>query len=573
MAASLSSLVLVTMLLRHTFTCYGETIIANVNRTEERCKDDADCVIRCGTTGTEGHCESKSLYCPNDPHLCTVICSGEESCYLADIHWHNVGVLSFAGVSAVKHVTFPPPPSASPLYIHCNASYVCEWSKIHCPDNADCTIYCTSKDSCRSSDIYCPSNGTCAIICDDSYSCGFSSINCPSNGDCALSCTADDACSSVSVTWSPSSYSNHLECNPTSACPTSLSLRPTSVPTQPSVDPTKNPTNDPSHAPSTKPSIDPTARPSANPSVSPTIHPSLTPSMDPTRYPFITPTSNPSTDPTVRPSDNPTVNPTINPSVNPTVYPSMTPSVYPTVDPSITPTTPSPTLIVGSNKTPSPTKKTEQQVIDNTETTDHDHKTSHAGFGTKTKDDDKGIHLMAIIFVLIAVVVLLLVLIAVFVCRRNKSIVPRQPEHDVLNIADMEPDVVMVPGTKSTKTVNMDEIELAELPHEQAVVENDSEEIITDSEGHEGLYADANQTTTKRATDGRITKGTKVNTDDDEDSSNDNDDDDALYSERNRMITAKEKASDEEIDLEDSSNDNVLQGLYEVNADTKTKKT
>lgn len=80
--------------------------------------------------------------------------------------------------------------------------------------------------------------------------------------------------------------------------------------------------------------VDPTTEPTAHPSPNPTEYPS----SDPTEHPSAEPTAIPTDDPSTVPTANPTANPTKGPSNDPTADPSMSPTLKPTTVPSAAPT-------------------------------------------------------------------------------------------------------------------------------------------------------------------------------------------------------------------------------------------
>eukprot|EP01083_Nonionella_stella_P038110 103788_1 len=245
-----------------------QTVIASDSISTEKCPGGSDCTIQCGSDNTNwpytGHCQDDTLICPQDPYECNVDCQGTNACLNANIHWPTIGFLSITAID-------------------CIYDEACQYSKIHCPSDADCTLRCTHEDSCQASTIYCPTNGDCNVVCSELYSCESSIIYCPAAGNCDITCTGENACYSTDIRWSPHPYTNTLICDNYRlwGCPSKLSVPPTAAPTQATGNPTPDTLN-PSNVPSKQPSVQPTMAPStmtANPSNNPSKSPSNKPIM------------------------------------------------------------------------------------------------------------------------------------------------------------------------------------------------------------------------------------------------------------------------------------------------------
>eukprot|EP01036_Dinobryon_divergens_P027487 gene27487-36267_t len=80
----------------------------------------------------------------------------------------------------------------------------------------------------------------------------------------------------------------------------------------------------------TTPTICPSKSPSLLPSQCPTLSPSIIPSISPTISPSVTPTVNPTVKPTQRPTSQPSMQPSLKPTKQPTTQPSSQSSAQPT---------------------------------------------------------------------------------------------------------------------------------------------------------------------------------------------------------------------------------------------------
>lgn len=88
--------------------------------------------------------------------------------------------------------------------------------------------------------------------------------------------------------------------------------------TQPTLDPSKEPTLDPS----TEQSLDPSMQPTQDPSIHPTLDPSTQPTLDPSMHPTL--------DPSTELTQDPSMQPTLDPSAESTPDSSLHPSTQPT---------------------------------------------------------------------------------------------------------------------------------------------------------------------------------------------------------------------------------------------------
>ena len=150
--------------------CFSSTIIVNDDSTDPVCANDEDRVIYCWLGG---YCGGDDIICPADPWSCIVSCQWDNSCIGANINPYKTGYLA-------------------PL--------------------------CQGANSCQGATINCGSNENCVVSCYGVSSCQNSTIICPSNADCNIYCIGSDSCDYANITWSPSSYTNNLTCNPSSNC-------------------------------------------------------------------------------------------------------------------------------------------------------------------------------------------------------------------------------------------------------------------------------------------------------------------------------------------------------------------
>jgi DNA-binding beta-propeller fold protein YncE len=119
-------------------------------------------------------------------------------------------------------------------------------------------------------------------------------------------------------------------------------------------DPTYEPTLDPTHEPTYEPTLDPTHEPTYEPTLDPTHEPTYEPTLEPTYGPTLEPTSKPTlTDSSTGPSSKPSSDPTFAPTRQPSLLPTCRPSYMP-----ISPRSPtrSPTLRSLNSPTKSPTR-------------------------------------------------------------------------------------------------------------------------------------------------------------------------------------------------------------------------
>eukprot|EP01083_Nonionella_stella_P060366 157663_1 len=134
---------------------------------------------------------------------------------------------------------------------------------------------------------------------------------------------------SVTPTQMPSTPTSNPLLNPTST-PTELpTLSPSRDPSTPTLNPSVTPTQMPS-TPTSNPLLNPTSTPTELPTLSPSRDPSSIPTTIPSR-PSITPTKSPTNPPSSDPTNNPIKFPTISPSHDPSSEPSPFATRYPTV--------------------------------------------------------------------------------------------------------------------------------------------------------------------------------------------------------------------------------------------------
>eukprot|EP01083_Nonionella_stella_P166240 555285_1 len=132
------------------------------------------------------------------------------------------------------------------------------------------------------------------LNCDATSKCEYSKIICPSNADCTVNCEAQQACIGAEITWSTHGL-NTLDCDErySDAClyvngpPTSIPTNaPTLLPTITTLDPSFNPTFDPSFNPTMSPTFDPSVNPTFNPTFDPSFNPTMSPTFDPSVNPL-----------------------------------------------------------------------------------------------------------------------------------------------------------------------------------------------------------------------------------------------------------------------------------------------
>ena len=102
------------------------------------------------------------------------------------------------------------------------------------------------------------------------------------------------------------------------------STQPTEQPTsQPTVQPTEQPTSQPTAQPTEQPTSQPTAQPTAQPTEQPTAQPTAQPTEQPTSQPTAQPTEQPTSQPTAQPTEQPTSQPTAQPTEQPAIESNM----------------------------------------------------------------------------------------------------------------------------------------------------------------------------------------------------------------------------------------------------------
>ncbi|WP_225432287.1 YSIRK-type signal peptide-containing protein [Limosilactobacillus reuteri] len=138
-------------------------------------------------------------------------------------------------------------------------------------------------------------------------------------------------------------------------------VQPTEQPTsQPTAQPTEQPTSQPTAQPTEQPTSQPTAQPTEQPTSQPTAQPTEQPTSQPTAQPTEQPTSQPTTQPTEQPTSQPTVQPTEQPTSQPTAQPTEQPTSQPTAQPSEQPAIESNTQLPGEQKNEEPQPMTTQ---------------------------------------------------------------------------------------------------------------------------------------------------------------------------------------------------------------------
>ena len=141
--------------------------------------------------------------------------------------------------------------------------------------------------------------------------------------------------------------------------------QPTAQPTeQPTSQPTAQPTEQPTSQPTAQPTEQPTSQPTAQPTEQPTSQPTAQPTEQPTSQPTAQPTEQPTSQPTVQPTEQPTSQPTAQPTEQPTSQPTAQPSEQPTEQPAIE----SNTQLPGKQKDEEPQPMTSQVTTKEDET-------------------------------------------------------------------------------------------------------------------------------------------------------------------------------------------------------------
>jgi len=153
-------------------------------------------------------------------------------------------------------------------------------------------------------------------------------------------------------------------------------MTPTTDPSdQPTSNPSEYPTRDPTREPSHHPTMDPSKEPTMLPTVDPSKEPTADPTSDPTRHPTLEPTDEPTTvDPTSPPTSNPSAQPTEQPTNDPSVEPTGQPTRQPSADPTGGPTpdpTQSPSLEPTQRPTSNPSSSPTLCVYAQTDNAEH----------------------------------------------------------------------------------------------------------------------------------------------------------------------------------------------------------
>ena len=152
---------------------------------------------------------------------------------------------------------------------------------------------------------------------------------------------------------------------PKAEIPSQPTEQPTSQPTaQPTEQPTSQPTAQPTEQPTSQPTAQPTEQPTSQPTAQPTEQPTTQPTAQPTEQPTSQPTAQPTEQPTSQPTAQPTEQPTSQPTAQPTEQPTSQPTVQPTEQPTSQPTA-QPTEQPTSQPTAQPSEQpTEQPAIE-----------------------------------------------------------------------------------------------------------------------------------------------------------------------------------------------------------------
>ncbi|MCC4383494.1 PT domain-containing protein [Limosilactobacillus reuteri] len=136
------------------------------------------------------------------------------------------------------------------------------------------------------------------------------------------------------------------------------------TPTQPTEQPTSQPTAQPTEQPTSQPTAQPTEQPTSQPTAQPTEQPTSQPTAQPTEQP----TSQPTAQPTEQPTSQPTVQPTEQPTSQPTAQPTEQLTSQPTAQPTEQPAIESNTQLPGEQKNEEPQPMTTQVTTKNGET-------------------------------------------------------------------------------------------------------------------------------------------------------------------------------------------------------------
>ena len=156
---------------------------------------------------------------------------------------------------------------------------------------------------------------------------------------------------------------------PKAEIPSQPTEQPTSQPTaqpteQPTSQPTAQPTEQPTSQPTAQPTEQPTSQPTAQPTEQPTSQPTAQPTEQPTSQPTAQPTEQPTSQPTAQPTEQPTSQPTAQPTEQPTSQPTAQPTEQPTSQPTAQPTeqpTSQPTAQPTEQPTSQPTAQPSEQ--------------------------------------------------------------------------------------------------------------------------------------------------------------------------------------------------------------------
>ena len=156
---------------------------------------------------------------------------------------------------------------------------------------------------------------------------------------------------------------------PKAEIPSQPTEQPTSQPTaqpteQPTSQPTAQPTEQPTSQPTAQPTEQPTSQPTAQPTEQPTSQPTAQPTEQPTSQPTAQPTEQPTSQPTAQPTEQPTSQPTAQPTEQPTSQPTAQPTEQPTSQPTVQPTeqpTSQPTAQPTEQPTSQPTAQPSEQ--------------------------------------------------------------------------------------------------------------------------------------------------------------------------------------------------------------------
>ena len=147
----------------------------NANSTDQyrdqiiNCNDDQNCSVICSG---ERSCYGTHIYCPTGPFACSVECPGDASCQYTNIEWIPGNINSFScGSQKCHNVPYLPiTDDTTPMEFQGEDGVI-----IQCPAHARCDVICTH---CWESVIYCPLEHICDVTCSD---CGYTSIRWPTD--------------------------------------------------------------------------------------------------------------------------------------------------------------------------------------------------------------------------------------------------------------------------------------------------------------------------------------------------------------------------------------------------------